>query len=596
MFKLNPIVVNKDGSLANTQTSFFNAYDDLPERYKKDLLKGWAGIFRILIMPFINEKPYSVLYSDYESRPNVPVNYILGALIIKMIKGIATDDDLRERFCYDVSFRYALCCEHLRKPPFSDNILTNFRQACIVYYIDTGIDLIYNTFLELTDSFSELMDIDKSILTIDSTMVDMYAKNLSRLDLLYINNELIIQEITGFVIHKRPVKSTSVKPVIDINEGQLTVLESDKDGTEKKKETENKRNQDRMDAEKKIPESLHNYLHADNKNKVTYHLDVAYEDRINAVIADAQKIIDFCEEHPEYKETKVYSNFVRIINEQCKRNDNGALELRAKGEGMGSGITQSPYDTDATYRDKDKQKHRGYSTAFTQARNEDGESLVMDYNVDKNNVSDQTLGADLMKRMETANPEDKAKLVGDGLFNSDEMQEIASEKNIEIINTNLTGKKPADHCADHEFNDDGSLKKCAGGHEPVTTKMNKDGSCTAKFEKEACVNCPFKDQCKLKEQKRYNSLKISTKTKERAQEIRNRGNEEFKELSHIRNGVETIPSMLKNKYHVDKIRGGGLPTKTFFIGIAYIAINVSKVMRFLSRRIKCAQNQGYQYL
>ena len=588
MFKLNPIVLGKDGSLANTQVSLFSPYNNLSPRYKRDLLKGWAGQFRILVMPNIDERPYSVLYSDFESRPNVPVNIILGALILKVFMGIATDDDIRERACYDIAFRYALCCEHMEKAPFSDNVLTNFRKACMIYYIDTGIDLIHNTFLSLTNYFAELMKIDKSFLTIDSTMVDMYAKDLNRLNLLYINVELMIQAITGFVIHKRPIKTTSINNKMDIIDCEFIVMDSESDGTEKKKLADENRQQELESAKKILPESLHKYLSAENKNKVTYHLKTAYEDRINGIIADSQVLIDFCEKNAEYKETRGYRNFIRIIDEQCKRDENGKLILKGKGDGMNSDMIQSPYDIDATFREKDGEKHKGYTTAFTQARNKDGESLVMDYIVDKNNVSDQALGSELMTRMDTADPDDKAKLAGDSLFNSEEMQKIAAEKNIEIINTNLTGIKPADHCADHEFSEDGTLEKCAGGFEPVSTKINKDGSCTAKFEKEACASCPFKDQCKFTEQKKYNSLKVSVKTKLRAQETRNRGTEEFKEYSHIRNGVETIPSILKNKYRVDKIRGGGLSVKNFFIGIAYIAINVSKVIHFLSRRIRHA--------
>ena len=46
-------------------------------------LMPWAKIFADELFPAIDEKRFSVLYSEQESRPNTPVNVIVGALIIK---------------------------------------------------------------------------------------------------------------------------------------------------------------------------------------------------------------------------------------------------------------------------------------------------------------------------------------------------------------------------------------------------------------------------------------------------------------------------------------------------------------------------------
>ena len=104
--------------------SFFSSYNALSERYKRDLQKGWAGQFRTLIMPYIDEEPYRALYSAEPSRSNTPVNVLLGAIILKLMKGIPNDDDLREKICFDMELRYALCCETTGKAPVSDNGFT----------------------------------------------------------------------------------------------------------------------------------------------------------------------------------------------------------------------------------------------------------------------------------------------------------------------------------------------------------------------------------------------------------------------------------------------------------------------------------------
>ena len=67
------------------QMSFLDSYNTLTEREKKFLEKSWAKYFAEHIFPKIDERPYAVLYSGKDSRPNTPVNIQIGALIIKEI-------------------------------------------------------------------------------------------------------------------------------------------------------------------------------------------------------------------------------------------------------------------------------------------------------------------------------------------------------------------------------------------------------------------------------------------------------------------------------------------------------------------------------
>ena len=62
------------------QISLFDATANLTDREKRLLEKSWAKYFAENIFPEIDEKPFSVLYSDRPSRHNTPVNVIIGAL------------------------------------------------------------------------------------------------------------------------------------------------------------------------------------------------------------------------------------------------------------------------------------------------------------------------------------------------------------------------------------------------------------------------------------------------------------------------------------------------------------------------------------
>lgn len=70
--------------------------------YKKSLDKpielSWAKVFADEIFPAIDEKRFSVLYSDKASRPNTPVNVIVSALIIKELFDYSDDEMGRKSY------------------------------------------------------------------------------------------------------------------------------------------------------------------------------------------------------------------------------------------------------------------------------------------------------------------------------------------------------------------------------------------------------------------------------------------------------------------------------------------------------------------
>lgn len=58
-------------------------------------------------------------------------------------------------------------------------------------------------------------------------------------------------------------------------------------------------------------------------------------------------------------------------------------------------------------------------------------------------------------------------------------------------------------------------------------------------------------------------------------------------ITRIRNGIETVPSVIRNKYLVDKMPvRGKLKTKLFF-GFKIATLNISKLIRFIQGELKC---------
>jgi len=121
------------------QMSFDDTVTNMPG-YLKDFLKdSWAHIFQKIIFPAINEDRFAVLYSKKPSRPNSPVNVIIGALILKEIFGLS-DVELLDSIYFDDRFQYALRLTSFDKPPISINTFTNFRTRVYAYEEETGID------------------------------------------------------------------------------------------------------------------------------------------------------------------------------------------------------------------------------------------------------------------------------------------------------------------------------------------------------------------------------------------------------------------------------------------------------------------------
>ena len=58
-------------------------------------------------------------------------------------------------------------------------------------------------------------------------------------------------------------------------------------------------------------------------------------------------------------------------------------------------------------------------------------------------------------------------------------------------------------------------------------------------------------------------------------------------IGRIRNGIETVPSLIRNKYHVDRMPvRGKLRTKQFF-GFKIAALNFTKMLRSIRGKELC---------
>lgn len=511
------------------QMSFNNQLFGLTDREKRLLDRSWATLFADRIFPLIDEEKFSVLYSDKASRPNNPVNVIVGALVLKELRQ-QTDEELLDSILFDARYKRALHTENFKEQPVSDATFKRFRKRCLTYEMTHGVDLIHDCIKELSGEMAKLMNISGQIQRMDSMMVASNIKRLSRLELLYTC-------VSNFVTYLHKTEG----------DGKLSGLE--------------------------------HYYDPNDMNAVIYHKRLESEDdRIQTVLDDAKHLLEIC--NGGYDDVEQYQLLVRVIREQTV-SENGRLRLRTKEDGgMNSSILQNPADPEATYREKAGKQNRGYAANVTESVGENG-SIVSDYQFEQNIQSDTEFLKEHLEQEEKT-PERRT-LITDGAYGSEELRKEADAKNISLITTDLTGREANDIHADFVFSEDGqSIVRCPAGNQPQNSSFVKStGQCRASFDKRKCENCPYRDQCNPKLGNRKSVVYVSQKSSERAKIQRSMKESHFKIAAKIRNGVETIPSILRRRYDIDHMPVRGKIRMKHRFGFKIGALNLKKLFKYL---------------
>lgn len=519
----------------NQQMNFNDSIFQLTEREKKFLDKSWAKTFAENIFPYIREEDFAVLYSNKASRPNTPVNVIVGGLILKEFLGV-TDEEMVEGLMFDIRYQYALHTTSFEEQPFSDRTFSRFRKRCLDYEAEKGVDLIHTCIAGLAQEISDFMGLSPTMQRMDSVMVEANIRNLSLLELFY----------------------TCVS-----NLAKVMVLR----GAE-------------------LPDDLKHYAEKDDANRVIYHNRKRDEsERTTVVMKDGERLLDLCGH--DYDDVNEYQLLTRLFRERTII-DNDKRRLRTKEEREEpSKYLRNPSDPEATFRVK-VEEHTGYVGNIVETVGENG-SVITDYAYEQNTYSDSQFLRDYLLNLPEY--EGPVVLVTDGAYGGSGNIKKASEQGVRLVPTNFTSAIPAKVFANFTFSEDGkTLITCANGKNPVHTYYNeKKGICRAKFELSDCRNCPLQEECHPEFQKKYAQKELSWKTVNRAQMGIYMETEEFKELAHFRNGVEAIPSLLRRKYQVDKIPAHGKMRTRLHFGFKIGAINFNKLLNYCNSLGKCAQ-------
>ena len=264
----------------NQQLTVLDSTFNLTEREKRMLEKSWANTFADKVFPAIDENIFSVLYSKKASRPNTPVNVIVGALILKEALNV-TDYEIVEAMAFDIRYQYALHTTSFEEQPISDRTLSRFRARVLSYETEHDVDLIHECVVKMAKEISDFMDITPDKQRMDSLMVAANIRNLSLLELFY----------------------TCVANLCKI---------MDERGT-------------------KIPDEQYHYIKKDDYNKCIYHKrDMDATERTVVVMKDADILIKICDSTGDFDDTSEYQLLIRLLKERTIIDDGGSRRLRQK--------------------------------------------------------------------------------------------------------------------------------------------------------------------------------------------------------------------------------------------------------------------------
>ncbi len=524
MFKENP----------NTgQVSMFDPYYAYPEYVKNILHRSWAPHFRDYVFNKINEHRFAVLYSSKASRPNTPVNILVGLLFLKELNGW-TDEEVIAAFYLDSRVQFALRITDFEEERVCINTITNFRNRLYNYESQTNEDLLQQEVDSLTAELIKVSGMDTSKARQDSLMISANCKKMSRLGIIYTVNTNIIK----------------------------LLLQADT---------------------ALLPASCQHYLEEKDKSNQLYRLKKEnLKCKIEQLLGESLDLLDAVPE--KLQTTQAFQNLIRLLDEQTRKTNEGVVPRENKEISPSS--LQNPSEPDATYRKKNSKTNVGYVLNVVEARDEEEKiSMIIHHEEQQNITSDVELGQNALDAPLTGVKE----LSNDGAYYSAETLEKATEREIEISFSALTGRKvEGDILGVNEFVIDPAthvISLCPAIQKPVFSAYNVEKELYhAKFAKETCAVCTLFPVCPVNEQVRFNSLRFTEK-KLQADIWRSKiGSEKHKALSNFRAGVEGIPSVLRRFYRVDNIPVRGLLRRGVWIHSKIMAYNFKSLFTYCKKK------------
>jgi hypothetical protein len=508
---------------------------DLPEEQQQRLETSWAGIFYREFFSRIKEDAFAVLYSDIASRPNTPVNVLLGLETLKAGYGWS-DEEMYDHFNFDLQVRYALGYRDLKEGRFELRTLYNFRRRLSQYNQAQGKNLVALSFEDITDQQVVALKVKTSLQRMDSTQIASNIMAMSRL-------QLLVEGIQRMHRLLREAEQQACQDwlalYVQSSSGQFVYRVKGKDAT------------------------------------------AAQTQQVGQVI---QRMLD--EFKASYSTTPAYQVLERLFRENFRLVDK---QVQVKpNEQIGAGCLQSLDDQEATFRRKGAAEYKGYAANLSQTCDPENKlQLITNVQVATNNIDDADLLAQALPELKERTKLET--LYADGGYGSPAADEQLVEHKVELIQSGIRGRAPAaDQLSLAQFSFTTTEKgkpltiTCPNGQEVIVEPGRTTGY-LARFDPMICETCPFalQNRCRATPHKRDPAYKLSFTQKQVHWARRRRRSEDFYLTGkNPRAAIEAIVRAVKHPFPRGKLPVRGLFRATCMVVSSAAMVNLRSIWRY----------------
>ena len=518
--------------------------DELPEKLRKRLENSWAGVFYRQFFCRLDERPFEVLYVDYPSRPNVPVNVLVGLEYLKAGNGWS-DEEMYDAYCYDVQVRYALGYRQLGEGDFDLRTLYYFRERLSRHMQEKGVNLLDQAFEQVTDEQIAAFQVKTGKQRMDSTQVASNIRQMGRVQLLV---EVLQRVHRMLSAADKESYAEAFAPYLKGHAGQ--------------------------------------YVYHMKSEETASHLQ-----QVGTLM---QRLL--VELKSAYAAEPVYQVLVRVFGEHFRVAQSAVEALPA--ETLSASSLQSLDDLEATYREKGGQGYQGYVANLTETCDPENElQLITKVQAAANNTDDSQLLAEALPNLKART--DLEKIYTDGGHGGPTADKVLQEQQVGHIQTAIRGRSPnpdklqlADFAL--RFDDAGKPVKvtCPQEQTLAVQTSSRQKAFVAHFATAICQTCPLAAKCPARPGQRdpRHHLRF-TQAEAQMAERRRRSQEHRQEGCNLRAAIEATVRSVKHPFPAGKLPvRGKFRVACLMIGSAAIA-NIRRIHRYQKTKRKAEYDQ-----
>jgi len=520
------------------QPALISAASELPEKQLKLLKGSWANVFYHEFFYRIDEEIFAVLYASEPSRPNIPVNVLVGLEVMKAGFGWS-DAELYENYCFNLQVRYALGYDRLGDGDFAIRTLHYFRKRLSMYYLKSGVNLLEQTFEQVTDAQILDLQVRTGMQRMDSTQI---ASNICINTRLHLLVEVLQRTYRMLDEVDQESYAEVFGPYLKGKAGQYTYrVKADESGT---------------------------------------HLE-----RIGVLM---HKLVEELAE--KYGDEHSYQILKRVFEEHFVLSAESGLRPK-EGQELNASSLQSPDDEQASYRRKRGEDYVGYVGNLTETCDPENDlQLIVKVQVEPNTTDDAQMLQEALPELKERTELDV--MYTDGGYSSGDVDETMAELEVDQVQTAIKGVKPDPESLglddfDWEIKSKGNPKSVTCPHGVLTQVIagRSRDRYLAYFSLEQCEGCPFADKCpseplgrRPKRALRFSKQQLNV-ARRRQLSARAKASGQ-----NLRSAVEATVRSVKHPFRNGKVPVRGQPRVSMLLIGSAAMCNVRRICRYLQTK------------